>query len=145
MATKKVVLHRLGGHRFVGINEQGDKVMVDGDQPATGMRPMELLLAALAGCTAYDVVDIMEKKRQPLASYRVEAVGERAEEHPKRFTHIVVTHYGAGPSVTREALERAVELSHTRYCSVSATLNAHIETRVVVEPWQGEPQLQQQQ
>ncbi len=144
MATKKVVLHRLGGHRFVGINQQGDRVMVDGDQPSTGMRPMELLLAALAGCTAYDVVDIMEKKRQPLASYRVEAVGERAETHPKRFTQIVVTHYGAGPHVTREALERAVELSHTKYCSVSATLNTPVETRVVLEPWQDEKQLQPQ-
>ena len=142
MAAKKVVLHRLVGHRFVGINEQGDKVMVDGEQPATGMRPMELLLAALAGCTAYDVVDIMEKKRQPLARYRVEAVGERAEEHPKRYTRIVVTHYGAGPNVTQEALERAVELSHTKYCSVSATLNASVETRVVVEPWQEEAQPQ---
>lgn len=142
MASKKVVLHRLVGHRFVGINELGDKVMVDGDQPATGLRPMELLLAALAGCMAYDVVDVMEKKRQPLARYRVEAVGERAEEHPKRYTRIVVTHYGAGPNVTKEALERAVELSHTKYCSVSATLNAPIETRVVVEPWQDETQLQ---
>ncbi|RIH86630.1 OsmC-like protein [Meiothermus luteus] len=138
MATKKVVLHRLSGHRFLGINEQGDKVMVDGDQPATGMRPMELLLAALAGCTAYDVVDIMEKKRQPLARYRVEVVGERAEEHPRRYTRIVVTHYASGPGVTREALERAVELSHTKYCSVSASLNAQIETQVVLEPWQEE-------
>ncbi len=145
MATKKIVVHRLVGHRFLGINEQGDKVLIDGDQPSTGMRPMELLLSALAGCTAYDVVDIMEKKRQPLARYRVEAVGERTEEHPKRYTHIVLTHYGAGPNVTREALERAVELSHTKYCSVTATLNVHIETRVVVEPWQGEQQLQQQQ
>ncbi|MCS7057631.1 MAG: OsmC family protein [Meiothermus sp.] len=138
MATKRVVLHRLSGHRFLGINEQGDKVMVDGDQPATGMRPMELLLTALAGCTAYDVVDIMEKKRQPLARYRVEVVGQRAEEHPRRYTHIVVTHYASGPNVTREALERAVELSHTKYCSVSASLNAQIETRVVLEPWQEE-------
>ena len=84
----------------------------------------------------------MEKKRQPLARYRVEAVGERAEEHPKRYTHIVVTHYGTGPNVTQEALERAVELSHTKYCSVSATLNASVETRVVVEPWQEEAQPQ---
>lgn len=112
--------------------------MVDGDQPSTGMRPMELLLAALAGCTAYDVVDIMEKKRQHLSSYRLEAVGERANEHPKRFTRIVVTHYGSGPNVTEEAFKRAVELSHTKYCSVSATLNAEVETQVVVEPWQGD-------
>ena len=135
MATKRVVVHQLVGHRFLGINEQGDKVLIDGDQPASGMRPMELLLASLAGCTAYDVVDIMNKKRQPLARYRVETVGVRAEEHPKRYTRIVVTHIGSGPNVTQEALERAVELSHTKYCSVSATLNAEIETRVIVEPW----------
>jgi putative redox protein len=110
--------------------------MVDGDQPASGMRPMELLLVALGSCTGYDVVDIMNKKRQPLARYRVEVEGERASEHPKRYTHIVVTHIGSGPNVTREAFERAVQLSHDKYCSVSANLNAEIETRVILEPWQ---------
>ncbi|WP_018467344.1 OsmC family protein [Calidithermus timidus] len=140
MATKRVVLHQLVGHRFLGINEQGDKVMIDGDQPASGMRPMELLLAAVAACTAYDVVDIMNKKRQPLARYRVEAVGERAEEHPKRYTHIVITHYGAGPNVTQEALLRAAQLSHEKYCSVSASLNVPVEVRAVVEPYElGQP------
>lgn len=134
MATKKVVIHQLSGHRFLGINEKGDKVMIDGDNPSTGMRPTELLLSALAGCTAYDVVDIMNKKRQPLSQYRIEVVGERAEEHPKRFTHIVVTHYASGPKVTQESLERAAHLSHEKYCSVSATLNAQIEVRAVVEP-----------
>lgn len=136
MATKKVVVHQLAGHRFLGINEQGDKVLIDGDTPAAGMRPMELLLSALAGCTAYDVVDIMNKKRQPMSRYRVEVVGERANEHPKRYTRIVVTHYGSGSNVSQEALERAVELSHTKYCSVSANLNAEIESRAVVEPWE---------
>jgi putative redox protein len=144
MATKKVVLERLVGHRFLGRNEQGDKVMIDGDQPATGMRPMELLLAALAGCTAYDVVDIMDKKRQTLTSYRIEAVGERAEDHPRRYTHIVVTHYASGPSVTYEALSKAAQLSHEKYCSVSASLNMPVEVKVVVEPWQAEVQMQQQ-
>jgi putative redox protein len=134
MATKRVVVHQLSGHRFLGVNEQGDKVMIDGDSPATGMRPMELLLSALAGCTAYDVVDIMNKKRQPLTHYRIETVGERAEQHPKRYTHIIVTHYASGVGVTQEALEQAVRLSHEKYCSVSANLNAHIETRAVVEP-----------
>lgn len=142
MATKRVVLHQLSGHRFLGVNEQGDKVMIDGDQPATGMRPMELLLAALAGCTAYDVVDIMNKKRQPLSSYRIETVGERAEEHPRRYTHIVVTHYASGPNVNYDALLQAAKLSHEKYCSVSASLNMPIEIKVVVEPSQ---QLQAQQ
>jgi putative redox protein len=135
MTTKTVVLQQLCGHRFVGINEAGDKVMVDGDQPATGMRPTDLLLAALGSCTAYDVIDIMRKKRQPLASYRIEVTGTQADEHPKRFTHITVVHYGAGPEVTEKALKRAAELSHTKYCPVAASLNAEIEIKVTVEPW----------
>ncbi|WP_105317722.1 OsmC family protein [Thermus tenuipuniceus] len=134
--TKRVVIHHLVGHRFLGINEQGDKVMIDGDQPATGPRPMELLLIALGACTAYDVVDIMKKKKQPLARYRVEVEGVRAETHPKRYTHITITHIASGPGVTLEALERAAHLSHTKYCSVSANLNAEIAVKVVLEPWE---------
>ncbi|WP_038058048.1 OsmC family protein [Thermus amyloliquefaciens] len=134
--TKKVVIHHLVGHRFLGVNEQGDKVMIDGDQPAAGPRPMELLLMALGACTAYDVVDIMKKKKQPLARYRVEVEGIRAETHPKRYTHITVTHIASGPGVTLEALERAAHLSHTKYCSVSASLNAEITVKVVLEPWE---------
>lgn len=134
--TKKVVIHHLVGHRFLGMNEQGDKVMIDGDQPATGPRPMELLLMALGACTAYDVVDIMKKKKQPLARYRVEVEGIRAETHPRRYTHITVTHIASGPNVTLEALERAAHLSLTKYCSVSASLNAEITVKVVLEPWE---------
>jgi len=136
MATKKIVLHQLCGHRFAGVNEVGDKVIVDGDQPAIGMRPMELLLTALGSCTAYDVIDIMGKKRQPLARYRVEVEGTQAETHPKRYTHIHVIHYGAGPDVTQQALDRSVELSHTKYCSVAGSLNAEITVEAVVEPWE---------
>jgi putative redox protein len=136
MATKTIVLHQLCGHRFVGLNEIGDKVMVDGDQPSTGMRPTDLLLAALGSCTAYDVIDIMRKKRQPLASYRIEVQGTQADSHPRRFTHIRVTHYGSGPAVTETALHRATELSHTKYCAVAASLNADIQVEVVVEPWE---------
>ncbi|RTH00590.1 osmotically inducible protein OsmC [Thermus scotoductus] len=134
--TKKVVIHHLVGHRFLGMNEQGDRVMIDGDQPATGPRPMELLLMALGACIAYDVVDIMKKKKQPLARYRVEVEGIRAETHPRRYTHITVTHIASGPNVTLEALERAAHLSHTKYCSVSASLNAEITVKVVLEPWE---------
>ncbi|MER3536240.1 MAG: osmotically inducible protein OsmC [Thermus sp.] len=136
MAGKKVIVYQLVGHRFMGVNEQGDKAMIDGDHPPTGPRPMELLLMALGACTAYDVVDIMNKKKQPLARYRVEVEGIRAETHPRRYTQITVRHIASGPQVTEEALRRAVELSHTKYCSVSASLNAEIATEVVVEPWE---------
>ena len=135
MSTKTVVLNQICGHRFLGANEDGDKLMVDGDAPTTGMGPTDLLLAALGACTAYDVIDIMKKKRQPLAQYRIEVMGTQADEHPRRFVHIAVTHYGAGPDVTEKALARSAELSHTRYCPVAASLNADIEIKTVVEPW----------
>jgi putative redox protein len=138
MTTKKIVLHQLCGHRFAGVNEAGDKVIVDGDQPAIAMRPTDLLLTALGSCTAYDVIDIMRKKRQPLARYRIEVQGTQADTHPKRFTHIHVIHYGAGPDVTEAALSRSAELSHAKYCPVAASLNAEITVAVVVEPWEGE-------
>lgn len=140
MKNKKVVLHQICSHRFLGTNEAGDKVTIDGDRPAIGMLPMELLLAALGSCTAYDVVDIMTKKRQPLGRYRIEVEGIQAETHPKRFTHITVTHYGAGPEVTEAALSRAAELSHRKYCPVAASLNAEVEVevRTIVEPWEVE-------
>lgn len=136
MATKTIVLHQICGHRFIGQNETGDRIPVDGDQPAIGPKPTDLLLAALGSCTAYDVIDIMIKKRQPLTRYRIEVTGTQAETHPRRFTHITVTHYGSGPSVTEAALTRAAELSHTCYCAVAASLNAEITIQTVVEPWE---------
>lgn len=135
MATKTIVLHQIGGHRFVGQNEAGDRILVDGDQPAIGPKPTDLLLAALGACTAYDVIDIMAKKRQPLARYRIEVTGTQADTHPRRFTHITVAHYGSGPQVTESALARSAELSHSRYCAVAASLNAEMTINTVVEPW----------
>ena len=136
METKTIVLHQICGHRFVGQNEAGDRIHIDGDQPAIGPKPTDLLLAALGSCTAYDVIDIMAKKRQPLACYRIEVTGTQAETHPRRFTHITVTHYGSGPEVTEAALARSAELSHTRYCAVAASLNAEIAIQTIVEPWE---------
>ncbi len=136
MNRKKIVVEHLCGFRFAAENEQKVRVVIDGDSPPVGLRPMELLLASLGSCTAYDVVSIMRKKRTPLARYRVEVEGVRAETHPKRYTKIVVRHIGSGPGVTEKALRHAAELSHRKFCSVTANLNAEVELEVVVEPWE---------
>ena len=134
MGVKKtVVIQQLCEKRFSGENEGGQKVIVDGGDPAVSLRPMEMLLAALGGCTAYDVVDIMKKKRTPLAFYRVEVTGERAEKHPKRYTHIHVVHIGGGEGVTEKQFAHAVRLSHEKFCGASASLNAEITWEVRVE------------
>lgn len=97
-----------------------DALPPDGDGSAAG--PKEALLAALAGCTSMDVVSILGKKRQHADSYDLVVSGEVAEEHPRVFTSITVEHRVRG-AVEVEALRRAIELSATRYCPVSAMLS----------------------
>jgi putative redox protein len=90
-----------------------------------GPSPTESILAALAACSSMDVGSILRKKRQPPASYRIAVTGERADEHPQVYTSIVVEHQVAG-DVEPEALRRAVELSATTYCPVSAMLSRSV-------------------
>jgi putative redox protein len=87
-----------------------------------GASPTESLLAALAACASMDVGPILRKKRQAAASYRIQVTGERADEHPRIYTAITVEHQVTG-EVEPEALRRAIELSSTRYCPVSAMLS----------------------
>ncbi len=88
----------------------------------SGFSPMELLLVGLAGCTAMDVISILEKKRQEVTGFEVRAQAERATEHPKVFTSIVLEYVVTGHNIDRVAVERSVELSATKYCSASAML-----------------------
>ncbi len=99
-----------------------------------GFSPMELLLVSLAGCTAMDVISILEKKRQEVTDFEVRVQGERAQEHPKVFTHITLEYIVTGHHVEQAAVERSVELSATKYCSVSAMLGqvAKIEHKITV-------------
>lgn len=100
-----------------------------------GPRPMELVLVALAGCTAMDVLSILRKKRQPLEGFAMEIRGERAPEHPKVYTDIDLLYIVKG-NVDPQAVVRAIELSATKYCSVSAMLRktARIRYRYRIEP-----------
>ncbi|WP_407539683.1 OsmC family protein [Deinococcus radiomollis] len=116
----------LGEQRYVAQNETGQQLIIDNSELKLGVGPMESLLAALATCTAYDVVEMMKKRKTPLSSYRVEIEGERAEEHPRRYTTITVRHIAGGEGVTQEALSKAAHLSHEKYCSVAASLNSEI-------------------
>jgi putative redox protein len=90
-----------------------------------GPSPTESILAALSACTSMDVGSILRKKRQPATSYRIAVTGEKRDEHPQVYTSIMVEHQVAG-DVEPEALRRAVELSATVYCPVSAMLSATV-------------------
>jgi putative redox protein len=104
------------------------------DKPGNGATPMETLATALGACTAMDVASILVKMRQPLEGMRVEVSGERAEEHPKRFLSLDVVYHLRGDLDERK-VERAIELSEERYCSVAATLkpSVPITSRYVIE------------
>jgi putative redox protein len=99
-----------------------------------GFRPTELLLVGLAGCTAMDVISILSKKRQDVTSFEVKAHGERAVEDPKRFTSFLVEYVVKGKGIDPAAVERAVDLSETKYCSVMATLRlaGPVERRITI-------------
>jgi putative redox protein len=96
---------------------------------------MELLLISLGGCTGADVVGILEKKRQQVTGYEIEVRGNRRDEHPRIYTEIEVVHRLRGHGLDPKAVAHAIELSESKYCSVSAMLGAAatITTRYEIE------------
>lgn len=124
---KTATLHLDGGLRFTGMTGSGHRIVVDGADDDTGPRPSELLVAALAGCTAMDVISILRKKRQPVEDYEIRVEGTQRADHPTAFTEFEILHRARGP-LDPEALRRAIQLSATRYCSVGATLSSGLPT-----------------
>ena len=106
---------------FEGVAGSGHSIVVDGDKK-TGNSPMELVLIALCGCTGYDVVSILTKKREAFTSLEVRAEAERAANPPMVYTEIRLV-YRVGGKVSHKAVEDAVRLSEEKYCSVAAMLN----------------------
>jgi putative redox protein len=125
MKTVTAHLDDSNGLRFRVTSGSGHEIVADDVEGDGGPRPTELLLMALAGCTAMDVISILRKKRQAVDRYEVEVSGTQRADHPAVFEQIDVLHVVAG-QVEREAVRRAVELSATRYCSVGATLSSGV-------------------
>jgi putative redox protein len=115
---------------FTGTTGSGYEFAFSGQSGVAGASPMEMVLAAAAGCSAMDVISILKKKRQPVTSFAVEIAGVRAAEHPMTFTEIDMLYIVRGEAVDPAAVARAIELSQTKYCSVGIMLqNASIVTR----------------
>jgi len=108
--------------RFVAQATSGHALVVDAGTNKTASSPVELVLIALCGCTAYDVVSILRKKREAFTAVEVSAEGERATEQPMVFTTIKLVYRVKG-NVSPKAVEDAVRLSEEKYCSVAAMLN----------------------
>lgn len=115
-----------GDLAFAAQTESGHRVMMDTAPAASetrrGPTPMELVLAALGGCTGIDVISILRKMRQPVTRYEISVSGARAEEYPRVYRKIVVEHAVYGAGLQAAAVERAIRLSTEKYCSVGAML-----------------------
>jgi len=124
--TYGVTVYWTPPRRCAGIGAVGAPVAMDARSDhageGSGPTPMETLLMALGGCTGMDVAGILEKMRVPLTTLTVSVSGERADTHPKVFTRINIRYEASGPGLTFAQIERAVRLSHEKYCSVSAML-----------------------
>ncbi len=116
----------VGGLQFVGESETGHAIVMDADTEVgggnTGMRPTELLLVGLGGCSGMDVASILQKKREQVTGVEVNIKGEKADTHPKKFTDIEIEYIVSGKNISEEAVKKAIDLSMEKYCSVKATL-----------------------
>lgn len=116
---------------FIGESASGHAVVMDGPPESGGRnlgpRPMEMLLLGMGGCTAFDVVFILQRARQPVLDCVVEIEAERAEQAPKVFTKIHVHFIVSGRGLSEKQVERAVQLSAEKYCSASIMLGKAAE------------------
>ena len=128
--TMRVTLEQVGAAAVRAEAGSGGEVVLDGAPEiggeGRGMRPMELLLTAIASCSAMDVVAILRKQREPLESLRIEIEGARQDGAPSPFTRVRIVFVARG-AVDEHKLRRAVALSVDKYCSVRATMSVEVD------------------
>jgi len=131
MGTSKAYLKRINGISFAGKTDSNHWITMDGPEnfggSDAGIRPKELLLLGLAGCTASDVVSILQKKRVKLDDFEINISADVTEEHPKVYSKIDLEYVFYGKEVKTKDVERAIELSQTKYCGVTAMLEKAME------------------
>jgi putative redox protein len=131
MPSTKAVIKQLQGITFAAKSATNHWILMDGPEifggSNAGCRPKELLLFALGGCTASDVVPILKKKRVPLDGLEVHVTANAREEHPQVFTDIHIEYVFYGNDINTIDVERAIDLSTTKYCVVSAMLKGNVQ------------------
>jgi len=130
MSKINAVVKQVHGVTLAAKSDSKHWVIMDGSEAfggsSAGSSPKELLLFALGGCTANDVIPILRKKRVPLAGLEIKLTGDVREEHPRVYTDIHIEYIIYGDNINPADVERAIELSTTKYCSVSAMLSASV-------------------
>ncbi len=131
MATMKSTIDWQEGVSFVGTPGSGHKIVIDGPPEFggqdKGVRPMELMLLSLGGCTSFDIVHIMKKSRAELTACRTEITAERTDHPPKIFSKIHIHYIVEGRNVNEAALKRAIDLSARKLCSAQIMLGKTAE------------------
>jgi putative redox protein len=127
MGTSTTTVQWLSGKRFVGIDSTNHSVVLSSQDEGVGVKPSEMLLIALAACTAVDVVEILSKKRMLLDSMEIVTTGEQDVDPPWAFRRIHLKYRLSGRGLTDKAVEQAIQLSEDKYCSVAATVRATAE------------------
>jgi putative redox protein len=139
------VLSWKGKMAFEGASESGFVQRMDADTPVggenSGARPMEFIALGLAGCTAMDVISILQKKKLDIKDFQVKVHADRAAEHPKVFTHAVIEYLVTGKNVDAAAVLRAIELSTERYCPAQAMLSKAFPMTLVYKIFDEDGQL----
>ncbi len=131
MSAKKALIKQVNGITFAGITDSNHWVMMDGPQnfggSDAGIRPKELLLLALGGCTGSDVVSILKKKRAKVDDFEIRISAEMNDEHPKVFTEMHLEYVFYGKEIKENDVARAIELSETKYCAVTYMLKETVK------------------
>lgn len=131
MITKKAFVKQLQGITFVGKTDSNHWITMDGPEnffgSNAGIRPKELILLGLAGCTGSDVVAILQKKKVDLKGFEINITAVQQEEHPQVYTKIHLEFLFYGQNISEKDVERAIELSQTKYCSVTVMLQKAVE------------------
>ena len=131
MIIKKAFVKQVQGITFVGKTDSNHWITMDGPEnfggSNAGIRPKELILISLAGCTGSDVASILQKKKVKFDGFEMNITAEQQEEHPQVYTKINLEYVFYGKDVQAKDVERAIELSLTKYCSVTAMLQKAVE------------------
>jgi len=126
MAVKSAYIKQINGITFAGKTDSNHWITMDGPKEFggsdAGIRPKELILLALGGCTSSDVVSILNKKRVKFDGYEINITSETSDSHPQVFTKINLEYVFYGNQMDPKNVERAIELSLTKYCGVTAML-----------------------
>lgn len=130
----------IGGKQFVGIDSTQHSVVLSTPDEGVGMKPSELLLVALGGCTAVDVVEILQKKRMPLNSLEIEVSGEQDAHNPWPYRKIHLLYRLRGQNLDAQSVEQAIRLSEEKYCSVAATVRGVAEISYSFEILDDQPE-----